>query len=108
MSSINNPYVSQPPPEHHVHRDDEALPGSRGSAPAANYDADVTNDSKTWVDNNQRQFGAGTDDNQVMAGGQYDTPGAPSSDSGKNAFNQERPLDVKPTSQGESSTSLSL
>lgn len=94
----NNPYVSQPPPEHHVHRDSEVLPGARDAAASANYDASLTNDSQTWKDNNQRQFGAGTDDRNVMAGGQHDTSGAP--DSGRNAFNSERPLNVQPTSQG--------
>lgn len=98
----NNPYVSQPPPEHHVHRDSEVLPGARDAAASANYDASLTNDSQTWKDNNQRQFGAGTDDRNVMAGGQHDTSGAP--DSGRNAFNAERPLDVQPTSQGEYAT----
>ncbi|OSX64775.1 hypothetical protein POSPLADRAFT_1044230 [Postia placenta MAD-698-R-SB12] len=88
----NNPYVSQPPPEHHVHRDSEVLPGARDAAASANYDASLTNDSQTWKDNNQRQFGAGIDDCNVMAGGQHDTSGAP--DSGRNAFNSERPLDA--------------
>ncbi|PCH42892.1 hypothetical protein WOLCODRAFT_58811, partial [Wolfiporia cocos MD-104 SS10] len=100
----NNAYVSQPPPAHHIHRDSEALPGARGGSSAADYSADVTNDSRTWTDNNQRRFGAGTDDSHIMAGGQHDSPGASratsGSDAGHNAFNQERPLDVEPTSQG--------
>ncbi|KAI0728821.1 hypothetical protein C8Q72DRAFT_875553 [Fomitopsis betulina] len=47
---------------HHIHRDSETLPGARGSAAAANYSTDVTNNDRVWQDNNQRRFGAGTGD----------------------------------------------
>ncbi|CCL99813.1 uncharacterized protein FIBRA_01837 [Fibroporia radiculosa] len=106
MSSTNsntNPFVTQPPPEHHVHRDSEVLPGAKRGGQAPDYSADVTNDSKTWADNNQRRFGAGTDDHMVMAGGQHDTLGTrstPDGQQGNNAYTQDRPMDVKPTSQG--------
>ncbi|KAH9951191.1 hypothetical protein B0H21DRAFT_705844 [Amylocystis lapponica] len=41
-------YAAQPPPAHHVHHDSEPLPGTRGAAPAPDYDADTTNQSRTW------------------------------------------------------------
>ncbi|KAI0070871.1 hypothetical protein K474DRAFT_1687280 [Panus rudis PR-1116 ss-1] len=116
MSSTNdypgpNPFTTQPPPTHHIHRDSEPLPGARGASAAgansATYDTNVTNDSQTWKPNNEKHFGAGTDTGAVMAGGQhtadFDSTGAAShgqqqrAAEGRNAFNEDRPT---PTSQG--------
>ena len=99
-------FVNQRPPEHHIHRDSEALPGARGSAPAADYSADVMNNEHVWQDNNQRQFGAGTDDRAVMGGAQHQSASAPGAQSGRNAYNEERPLNVQPTSEGRWRSSL--
>ena len=96
-------FVNQRPPEHHIHRDSEVLPGARGSAPAPNYSAEVTNDERVWQDNNQRQFGAGTDDRAVMGGAQHQSAAPPRAQSGRNAYNEDRPLNVQPTSQGKKS-----
>ncbi|EPS99212.1 hypothetical protein FOMPIDRAFT_1030937 [Fomitopsis schrenkii] len=95
-------FVTQRPPEHHIHRDSEVLPGARGSAPAPDYSADVTNNDRVWQDNNQRQFGAGTDDRAVMGGAQHQSAAAPSTraQSGRDAYNEDRPLDAQPTPAG--------
>ncbi|OCH84009.1 hypothetical protein OBBRIDRAFT_742343 [Obba rivulosa] len=93
-----------PPPVHRQHDSNDVLPGARGGARPADYSAEVTNDSRTWKDSNERQFGAGTDNDAVMAGGQHDTPEQPQarsqSEVGRNAFNEDRPLGVQPASQG--------
>lgn len=96
-------FVTQRPPEHHIHRDSEVLPGARGSAPAPDYSADVTNNDRVWQDNNQRQFGAGTDDRAVMGGAQHQSAAAPSTraQSGRDAYNEDRPLDAQPTPAGK-------
>jgi len=115
--NFDNTFSTQPPPSHHVHRDSEILPGAKGAeSKAAPYDTSVTNDSQTWKSNNEKRFGAGTDTGNVMAGGQHTS--APSSSLGEedptfrhagagtpptsqhNAFQEERPLGVQPTSQG--------
>ncbi|KAH9837672.1 uncharacterized protein C8Q71DRAFT_555496 [Rhodofomes roseus] len=93
-------YATQRPPEHHIHRDSEALPGARGGAAAANYAPDVTNNERVWQDNNERQFGAGTDDRAVMGGAQHQSAASPSAESGHTAYNEDRPLSVQPTSAG--------
>lgn len=112
MSSANNNfdnvYAQQPPPEHHQHRTSDVLPGARGAdQDTVDYSADVTNDSRVWQTNNERRFGAGTDTGAVMAGGQHSTTetGIPSTtDSGldRAADDSDRPMNVQPTSAGES------
>ncbi|KAI0944301.1 hypothetical protein AcW1_002046 [Taiwanofungus camphoratus] len=100
MSSSNdNAYIAQPPPEHHVHHSSDAIPGARGAEQSADYSTNVTNDSRTWTDENQRQFGT---DDDTMASGQHDSAGGatPNAESGRNAYNEDRPLGVQPTSKG--------
>jgi hypothetical protein len=105
--------ASQPPPAHHTHHSSDAI------RPAADYSTDITNDASAWEGNNKRQFGAGTDDRAVMAGGQRaGAPTLPSStsygegdsdvyrqtqpvDDGRNAFHEERPMNVMPTGAGK-------
>ena len=89
--------AAQPPPAHHTHHSSDPI------QPAANYSADVTSDSDIWKGNNERRFGAGTDDTAVMAGGQHtaDSSQWPSDDY-QNAYHEERPLNVQPTVAGES------
>ncbi|EMD32826.1 hypothetical protein CERSUDRAFT_161359 [Gelatoporia subvermispora B] len=102
MSSGN--YASIPPPVHRQHNSDDVLPGAQGGLRPADYSTEVTNDSRTWKSNNERQFGAGTDTGAVMAGGQHDSPeqhqARSQSDVGHNAFSEDRPLGVEPTSEG--------
>lgn len=127
----NNTFSSQPPPSHHIHRDSEVLPGTQGAEyPPAPYDTETTTNPETWKSNNERQFGAGTDTGNVMAGGQHSTAatgtgsslgdadpsfrhggtGTPPTSTGhasaKNdthdAFHEDRPLGVKHTHEGKS------
>ncbi|OBZ74533.1 hypothetical protein A0H81_05193 [Grifola frondosa] len=102
MSTQDATFSRQPVPTHHVHHSSDVLPGARGGTPPADYSTDVTNDPRTWQDNNQRRFGAGTDTSAVMAGGQHNTPeaGAHQTAPVHSAFNEDRPMDVQPTSQG--------
>ncbi|KAI0776638.1 hypothetical protein BD413DRAFT_610249 [Trametes elegans] len=103
-STANNTFTAQPPPAHHIHRDSEPLPGSRGAAPAApNYDAAVTNDSATWQSRNEREFGAGTDTGAVVAGGQHQGGRGPFGSNptdSRTAYDEPRPLGVEPTERG--------
>ena len=101
-----NQFTVQPPPEHHIHRDSEPLPGTRGqpSAPA-NYDASVTNDERTWQSNSEKAFGAGSDTRAVMSGGQHSADPDSAQHQGRNAFTEERPLNVQPTNRGMCSLS---
>lgn len=103
-----NQFAVQPPPEHHIHRDSEPLPGVKGSSGAApNYDASVTNDSRTWKPNGEKAFGAGSDTRAVMSGGQHSAdPDSTQQREGKNAFTDDRPMNVEPTNQGLSSKRL--
>ena len=106
MSSANNNfdnvYAQQPPPEHHQHRSSDVLPGARGANNGAvDYSSNVTNDSDVWQTNNERRFGAGTDTDAVMAGGQHSTTATNVPSTTDNAFEPERPLNVQPTSAGE-------
>jgi len=108
-SADANPFAAQPPPSHHIHRDSEVLPGARGAErQPPNYDASNTNDQATWVPDNERRFGAGTDTTAPMAGGQHSTSatGVSGGDydqpppAGRNAYSEDRPMNVHPTSQG--------
>lgn len=87
--------AAQPPPAHHTHHSSDAI------RPAADYSAQITNDSEVWKGNNKRQFGAGTDDRAVMAGGQHAGDSARPSDDNQNAFTEDRPMNVQPTGAGE-------
>ncbi|KZT65068.1 hypothetical protein DAEQUDRAFT_814502 [Daedalea quercina L-15889] len=91
---------TQRPPEHHIHRDSEVLPGARGGTDATNYSADVVDNDRVWQDNNQRQYGAGTDDHAIMGGAQHQSAAPSSAASGHNAYNEHRPMNVQPTSAG--------
>jgi hypothetical protein len=99
MDSFNN--TSDSRPEHHVHSQEEPLPGARGAH--ATYDYSPENLDRTP----SSAFTSG--------GGALATGGGLTSDShhehtetglqqpstgGQNAFNSERPLDVEPTTQG--------
>lgn len=97
-----NEFTLQPPPEHHVHRDSEILPGFKGSSgPTHNYDASVTNDEQTWRPNGEKAFGAGSDTNAIMSGGQHSAdPDSTQQREGKNPFADDRPMNVQPTNQG--------
>ncbi|KAI0030451.1 hypothetical protein K488DRAFT_54231 [Vararia minispora EC-137] len=76
-SAFNNPTLADRP-THHVHDSSEPLPGARGARPAADYSID-TLEGRTQ----QEQNIADT----------HETRGA-------NAFNTERPMDVRPTDEG--------
>ncbi|KAI0338575.1 hypothetical protein BDW22DRAFT_1401491 [Trametopsis cervina] len=95
--------ASQPPPAHHTHQSSDPI---RTAGP--DYSAEITNDSSMWGGNNQRRFGAGTDDHVVMGGGQHAADSAlPTSalderDAGHkaDAFTEDRPMNVQPTGAG--------
>ena len=94
--SSTDAFATQPPPAHHVHKSSDVLPGARGAAQAApDYSTDVTENPRVWQDEHERNYGAGSDTRQVVAGGQHDTP-----DDGRSAFTEDRPLGVEPTEQG--------
>ena len=96
FTGAGNTFASQPPPTHHVHKSSDVLPGARGAAQdAPNYSTDVTENPRVWQDEHERNYGAGSDTRQVVAGGQHDTP-----DNGRSAFTEARPLGVEPTEQG--------
>ncbi|CAL1697758.1 unnamed protein product [Somion occarium] len=100
-----NPFAVQQPPEHHIHRDSEPLPGAGGVPGAApDYDATqaVTNESREWQPNHEKGFGAGSETGAVVGGGQHsaDPDDAPFREQGRDAFIEARPLDVKPTERG--------
>ncbi len=107
MSSTNNNHLddnlnvfaAQPAPEHHTHQSSDVLPGARGVAPAPDYSADNTNDSGVWEGNNKRRFGAGTDTNAVMAGGQHNGDNYTATDDA-DFEHDERPMNVKSTGAG--------
>ncbi|KAI0092383.1 hypothetical protein BDY19DRAFT_863737, partial [Irpex rosettiformis] len=81
-------------PAHHTHHSSDPI------HPAADYSADITNESDIWKGNNNRQFGAGTDDREVMAGGQHADEPAHLNGDGPNAFNEAMPLNVQPAWSG--------
>ena len=94
---------TQPPPAHHTHRSSDPIQTS-----GPDYSAEVTNDSQVWRGKNERRFGAGTDTGVVMGGGQHAGDTAPSTNfdegdagDGRDAYNEERPLNVRPTGAGE-------
>ncbi|THG95966.1 hypothetical protein EW026_g5770 [Hermanssonia centrifuga] len=107
MSSTNNNHLddnlnvfaAQLAPEHHTHQSSDVLPGARGVAPAPDYSADNTNDSGVWEGNNKRRFGAGTDTNAVMAGGQHNGDNYTATDDA-DFEHDERPMNVKSTGAG--------
>ena len=102
MTSANdNTFAHQMRPYHHLHTQSEALPGVSGAAPAADYSTEVTNDSNVWKDTNERRFGADTDTNAVMAGGQHSTTATHTPGRKGGVFGEGRPLGVQPTSQGQ-------
>ncbi|KAI3612723.1 hypothetical protein WG66_014728 [Moniliophthora roreri] len=80
-------------PEHHVHGSSDPLPGNRGVG-AVDYSAENIERTPTtnWDENKERQFAADQTQHQTMM---HD-----SQQSGKNAFNTERPMNVQPTEAG--------
>ena len=121
-----NHFITQPPPSHHVHRDSEPLPGSdaqnKGTYPPAPYETTTLNDPNTWKSDNEKRYGAGSDTNNVIAGGGFSAGGSSlgqsdntrgqadpavgghhrSSGTGvqHDAFHEDRPLNVKPAPEG--------
>ncbi|KAK7055070.1 hypothetical protein R3P38DRAFT_2844941 [Favolaschia claudopus] len=83
----NTTGVSEPRPEHHVHKASEPLPGARGGAPAADYSADTMErlPSSVWqnADPSQPTRELDTDESD-----------------GRNAFSSERPLNTQPHPEG--------
>ncbi|KAI0739299.1 hypothetical protein BC629DRAFT_1565167 [Irpex lacteus] len=71
--------AAQPPPAHHTHHSSDAI------RPAADYSAQITNDSEVWKGNNKRH--------SVLHAGDSARP----SDDNQNAFTEDRPMNVQPT-----------
>jgi len=79
-------FRGQPRPEHHLHRDSEPLP----SKDSTSYDTSRLKEPGPWE--NRRDVG--------VTGFHQGTPDFQESSAGQNAFNSERPLNVKPTKEG--------
>ncbi|KAK7045475.1 hypothetical protein VNI00_007728 [Paramarasmius palmivorus] len=80
-------------PEHHVHGSSDPLPGNKG-VNAVDYSAEnFERTPSTWDEKNERQFAADQTQHQT-----HDEFG--SQQSGRNAFNSERPMNVQPTEAG--------
>lgn len=94
---------TQPPPTHHTHRSSDPI-----ATAGPDYSPEVTNDPQAWKSSNERRFGAGTDTRTVMGGGQHAGDTAPStnfdegdSGDGRDAFTEDRPMNVNPSGAGE-------
>ncbi|KAF7331204.1 hypothetical protein MSAN_02439100 [Mycena sanguinolenta] len=106
MASIpnlpNNSMTTDAPPEHHVHKASEPLPGARGGAPAADYTAETMErlPSSVWQDADPSQPTRELDPSDLQSQTRPDLPERSNSATGRTAFTGERPLNTQPHPEG--------
>lgn len=83
MSDLNRPA------EHHVHRESDPLPGSGAKGAATSFDY-----SAGMMEKESSALHLNSDSNP------QDYPDTSETQGGQNAFNSERPLDVRPAPEG--------
>lgn len=78
-------------PSHHVHQSNDPLPGAKRGVNTVDYSAETMERTpSTWNERTEEQFA-------------HEHPGMAASDdqhTKQNAFTEERPMDVQPTSAG--------
>lgn len=102
-----------PRPEHHLHNTNERLPGAQGGAPTIDYSAETMNHTPNAALGGQSTLhrdthhttprDSATHHSTSHTGLDSNKPPMTRTDSakGKTAFDEERPLGVKPTPAGK-------
>ncbi|KAJ3830459.1 hypothetical protein F5880DRAFT_1468339 [Lentinula raphanica] len=79
-------------PTHHVHGSNDPLPGAKRGVNAVDYSAETMERTpSTWNERTEEQFAREQPGHHESHHDQYE---------GRNAFTEQRPMDVQPTSAG--------
>ncbi|KAJ7657852.1 hypothetical protein DFH06DRAFT_1197299 [Mycena polygramma] len=104
MSSVPNLHnenlTTDAPPEHHVHKASEPLPGARGGAPTADYSASTMErlPSSVWQEADPAQPTRELDASAPQT--RPELPERSNSATGRTAFSAERPVNTEPHGGG--------